>query len=111
MCASRTCISRLGTSDDHLEDVTIGEHGFSRGVFDLVDDGLARRLAEESLMFAMRVSCIRILNILYLSGKGSDIELLVVKSNQGMRTCEAKKIEVYLIMTLERCERVISRLS
>ncbi len=43
-------------------------------------------------MFAMSVSCIRILNILYLSGKGSDIELLVVKSNQGMRTCEAKKL-------------------
>ncbi len=36
MCASRTCISRLGDFDDHLEDVTIGEHGFSRGRFDLV---------------------------------------------------------------------------
>ena len=29
----------FGDFDDHLEDVTIGEHDFSRGVFGLVDSG------------------------------------------------------------------------
>lgn len=63
----------FGDFDDHLEDVTIGEKSSPRGVsVCLIEDALSRRLAEESLVSAMSVSCICILNIC-LPRKGSNI--------------------------------------